>query len=91
MTYRPISVRNAEPHHPEVTYKATASYPSIDSERAVAALRGDLRMAAARDGTAPDWSTLRITGPTEVIGAQGRVWYEWAATVDGRNEPARYL
>lgn len=74
-----------------MTYKARASYPYVDSERAVAALRGQLRVAAMNDGTTPDWSTLLITGPTEVIGARGIRWYEWAATVDSHQIPAHYL
>lgn len=74
-----------------MTYKATASYPYIDSAEAVAALRSELRVAAARDGATPDWSTIRVTGPTEVVGARGRVWYEWAATVDLRSGLAHQL
>ena len=89
--YRSASVRNPGPDHSGVTYKATASYPYRDSERAVAALRGELRMVAARDGAAPDWSTLRVNGPTEVIGARGVVWYEWTPTVDTHDVPAHYL
>jgi hypothetical protein len=73
-----------------VAYRTSASCPSIDSARVVAALRGRLGMVAARDGAALDWSTLTITGPVEVIGAHGQVWYEWAATVEHINEPARY-
>lgn len=74
-----------------MTYKATATYPYADSERAVAALRGQLRITAMNNGAAPDWSTLRVTGPTEVIGARGIVWYEWAATVDSHEIAAHYL
>lgn len=74
-----------------MTYTRAVAYPSIDSARAVAALRDDLRVAAQRDGAVPDWSTLRITGPTDVVGAHGRLYYEWVATVEVRYEPARYL
>lgn len=73
-------------------YRTTATYPSlVDAERAIAALRGNLRVTAARDGALPDWSTLRVTGPTEVIGARGIVWWEWTATVDTQDVPAHYL
>lgn len=74
-----------------MTYRATASYPYVDSDRAVAALRGQLRAAAMNDGAAPDWSTLLVSGPTEVIGARGIRWYEWAATVDSQQIAAHYL
>lgn len=87
--YQPVSVRNGGPHHPGVTYRTTATYPYIaNGDRALAALRGNLRVAAARDGAVPDWSTLHVTGPTEVVGARGFVWYEWAATVDSQEIPA---
>jgi hypothetical protein len=72
-----------------VTYRTTASYPDIDPAPAVAALRGCLGTVAARDGAVPDWSTLRITGPTEVVDPCGRVSYEWVASVEDRNEAAR--
>lgn len=72
-------------------YRTTAAYPYGDSERAVAALRGHLRMAAANDGATPNWSTLRITGPTEVTGANGVICYHWTATVDTQDLPAHYL
>ena len=66
-----------------MTYRTTAAYPYIaDADRAVAALCGNLRVASARDDAAPDWSTIRVTGPTEVIDARGIVWYEWTAAVD---------
>jgi hypothetical protein len=68
--------------HAGVTYRTTAAYPYVNAERALAALRGHLRMAAAGDGAVPDWSTLRVTGPIEIVGARGIVWFEWRATVD---------
>jgi hypothetical protein len=75
-----------------MTYRTTAAYPNLaDADQAVAALRGDLRMAAARDGAVPDWSTLRVTGPNQVVGVRGVFWYEWTATVDSQDVPAHYL
>jgi hypothetical protein len=74
-----------------MAYKASAAYPYIERERAVAARRGHLRTLADRDGALSDWSTLRIAGPTEVIGEPGRVWHEWSASIDAQPEHARYL
>jgi hypothetical protein len=66
-----------------MTYRAAVAYPCIDHDRAVATLRARLREMAARGGApAVEWSTLRVVGPDEVVGAHGRVWYEWAATVE---------
>ena len=62
-------------------YKAAAAVPYVDPARAVSELRGQLRVLAGIDGATPDWPTLRVDGPVEVIGVQGRVWYEWTATV----------
>ena len=66
-----------------MTYRATVAHPRIDPDHAVATLRARLRELAAGSGApAVDWSTLRITGPEEVVGAGGRVRYEWVATVE---------
>lgn len=65
-----------------MTYNATAALPYIDPERAVSGLRGQLRLLAGQDNTVPDWNTLRVFGPDEVVGQYGRVWYEWTAAVD---------
>jgi hypothetical protein len=64
-----------------MTYSAKTALPFPDSHRAVAALRGQLRLTAMQHEAIPDWSTLRVAGPDEVIGQHGRVWYEWTATV----------
>ena len=45
-------------------------------------MRGQLRAAAAQDGAVPGWSTLEVTGPTQVVGARGIFCYEWTAAVD---------
>lgn len=74
-----------------MTYRAKAALPYMDAERAVSGLRGELRKLAAAEGAAVDWSTLRVVGPDEVIGAHGVVWYEWCATADLQEEVARYL
>lgn len=67
-----------------MTYTASAALPYFDAARAVSGVRGQLRLLAAADATAPDWDTLRVTGPDEVIGLHGRVWCEWTAAVDAR-------
>lgn len=74
-----------------MTYTATAALPYVDADRAVSGLRGQLRMLADGDGAVPDWATLRVVGPDEVVGRHGVVWYEWTGAVDvssgnGRNE-----
>lgn len=70
-----------------MSYRATAALPYLDHQRAVTGLRGPLAKLAAEHGATPDWSTLRVAGPDEVIGARGAVWYEWTATVDGQGVP----
>jgi hypothetical protein len=64
-----------------MTYTARAALPFPDAHRAVSGLRGQLRLLVSNDDRTPDWDTLRITEPVEVIGAHGRVCYEWTATV----------
>ena len=63
-------------------FTARFALPRLDESRAVAALRGELREQAAARWQVPDWSTLEVSGPVEVAGASGRVWYRWAATVE---------
>lgn len=74
-----------------MTYRAKTALPYQDQVRAVSGLRGHLRKVAGDDGATVDWSTLRIDGPHEVVGANAVVWYEWTAIVDEQQEPARYL
>lgn len=71
-----------------MAYQANTALPYIDRDRAVTALRGHLRKLAADERAAPDWSTLRVSGPDEVVGAHGVVWYEWSATVNAHGEAA---
>ena len=65
-----------------MTYTAKAALPFPDAHQAVPGLRGQLRRLVTNDGRRPEWATLRVVGPVEVVGARGRVWYEWTATVD---------
>jgi hypothetical protein len=63
------------------TFSATTALPYEHLQRATAGLRGQLRLLAVDAGEVPDWSTLAVTGPTESIGAHGRIWFEWSADV----------
>jgi hypothetical protein len=74
-----------------MTYRAKATYPHIAQDRAVLGLRARLQELAAADGATPDWSTLRVVGPGEVVGTRGMVSYEWTATVEVQQEFARYV
>lgn len=69
-----------------MTYRAKAALPCIDRDRAVSGLRGHLRKLAADEGATPDWSTLHVSAPVEVICVNGAVWYEWTATVNSHVE-----
>jgi hypothetical protein len=80
---------SAGPHDLRMAYRATAAHHCIDHDRAVSALHAELQQRAARDGSSPDWSTMRVVGPEEIVDTDGRVRYEWTATVDGTFEPAR--
>jgi hypothetical protein len=64
-------------------FTARVALPRLDEGRAVAALRSSLREQAAGYWELPDWSSLEVSGPVEVEGASGHVWYRWAATVEG--------
>jgi hypothetical protein len=66
-------------------FTARVTLPRLDEARAVAGLRADLREQAAAHWQAADWSTLEITGPVEVVGASGRTWYRWSATVEAHS------
>jgi hypothetical protein len=62
----------------DVQFTARTVLPYLDEVRAVLGLRGELREQAAAHWQVPDWSTLEVTGPTEVVGASGPTWYRWA-------------
>ncbi|WP_346619620.1 hypothetical protein [Blastococcus montanus] len=61
-------------------YSARTALPYPHRERAGAGLRAQLRWQFA-SGEVADWSTLAISGPVEVVGRQGRFWYEYSAEV----------
>ena len=62
-------------------YQAAAALPHDNREWAVDGLRSQLRTMAVAAGASPDWTTLAVTGPTEVGGAQERACFEWTARV----------
>jgi hypothetical protein len=64
-----------------VIYRAAAALPHEDRIRALDGLRGQLRIMAVATGATPDWTTLRVAGPTEVAGVQDRMRFEWRASV----------
>jgi hypothetical protein len=64
-----------------VVYRAAAALPHANREWAIHGLGVQLRiMAMAADGT-PDWTTLAVTGPTEMADAPERARFEWTASV----------
>lgn len=64
-----------------VALTAAAALPRDDRECAVAALRNQLVVMADSAGGTPDWTTLTVTGPTEMPGAQDGARFEWTASV----------
>ena len=62
-------------------YRAAAALPYDDRERAIAGLCGQLRLMAVAAGGTPNWSTLEVRGPVQVVGLHRAVWHEWTATV----------
>jgi hypothetical protein len=72
-----------------VRFTARTSLPHLDEARAVSGLRTELREQAAAHWQVADWSTLEVTGPVEVIGASGRTWYRWTATVEAEQAARR--
>ena len=62
-------------------YRAAAALPHDDRDLATADLRGQLRLMAVAAGGTPNWSTLEVRGPVQVVGLHRAVWHEWTATV----------
>jgi hypothetical protein len=67
--------------------RALATLPLNDPKVAEAALRGRLQLMLERTGGVPDWTTLRIYGPTTRRDARGREWFDWVATVRALYRP----
>jgi hypothetical protein len=68
-------------------FEAAAAVPALDPHHAVHDLRLRLRRMATAAGATPDWSTLAVEGPAEVVGTDGRVRYEWTAIVSAAAAP----
>jgi hypothetical protein len=62
-------------------YHAAAALPHQNRGRATEALRDQLTIMALAAGLTPDWSTLAVTGPTEMIGTQQGARFEWTGRV----------
>jgi hypothetical protein len=63
------------------TYQAAAALPHQNRGRATEGLRDQLTIMGLAAGLTPDWSTLAVTGPTEMTGTQQGARFEWAGRV----------
>lgn len=68
-------------------FNATAALPYDNRERAVAALRVELRrqLLAADVHEMPNWQSFVVTGPRKFADLRGRAWYEYRATLSSRH------
>jgi hypothetical protein len=62
-------------------YKAAAALPHDNRKRATDGLRDQLRIMAGAAGATPDWTTLVVTGPTEMDEVPDPTRFEWTASV----------
>src|SRR3954470_4352602 len=62
-------------------YRAAAALPHQNRGRATERLRDQLTVMALAAGLTPDWSTLAVTGPTEMTGTQHGARFEWTGRV----------
>jgi hypothetical protein len=62
-------------------YQAAAAVSHQNRGRATAGLRDQLTIMALAAGLTPDWSTLAVTGPTEMTGTQHGARFEWTGRV----------
>jgi|1186.fasta_scaffold170093_2 hypothetical protein len=65
----------------EATLRAAAAVPFDHRDLAVGCLREQLRVMADAACATPDWTTLIVTGPVEMPGAEPAARFEWTATV----------
>src|SRR3954465_15018330 len=63
------------------TLRAAAAVPFEHRHRVVGCLQEQLRVMADAAGATPDWTTLTVTGPVEMPGAEPAARFEWTATV----------
>jgi hypothetical protein len=64
-----------------VIFRAAAALPDDDRQRAVDELRSQLCTMAVAAAATPDWTTLTLTGPIEMAGADEEARFEWTASV----------
>jgi hypothetical protein len=62
-------------------YQAAAALPHQNRGRATEGLRDQLTIMALAAGLTPDWSTLAVTGPSEMTGTQHGARFEWTGRV----------
>src|SRR3954447_21289532 len=62
-------------------HRAAAALPHQNRGRASERLRDQLTVMALAAGLTPDWSTLAVTGPTEMTGTQHGARFEWTGRV----------
>jgi hypothetical protein len=72
-------------------FRAAAALPDDDPRRAVEALRQQLLVMAAAEGATPDWTTLAVSGPAAMAGADEDARFEWTASVTVREEVSEAL
>jgi hypothetical protein len=61
--------------------QAAAALPHHNRGRATEGLRDQLTIMGFAAGLTPDWSTLAVTGPTEMTGTQQGARFEWTGRV----------
>jgi hypothetical protein len=66
---------------PGTVHQAAAALPHRNRGRATERLRDQLTIVARAVGLTPDWSTLTVTGPTEMTGTQHGARFEWTGRV----------
>ena len=65
-------------------YQAAVALPHDDRVVATDQLQRQLRVMAAAAGATPDWTTLAVTGPTDMPDAEAWTRFEWTASVTFR-------
>jgi hypothetical protein len=70
-----------------VIYTAAAALPHDDRQSAAAGLRGQLQIMATAAGATPDWTTLAVAGPTEMMDPAYQTRFEWTASVAVQGVP----
>jgi hypothetical protein len=78
-------------------YTTSAALPYQHRQGAAAGLRAELRhlvelgylLGRRAPDELPDWDTLVVTGPKETSDGNGRVWFEYSATVQAHSPAER--